>query len=169
MLRRPTFPRNLLNTSDGMPSPNSLTMIERRIKELQAQAEAIRRNEQDGMEQLRAVIEKYKLGLAHLKMAMGGMGKRRSTRIRPKSKAAPKYRSLDNPSIVWSGRGRRPSWIIAGLKSGRTIDQYLIRDAQGATSYPVVGSSLAPSEYSRQPDGTESTASIASNADGYAR
>ena len=109
MLRRPTFPRNLLNTSDGMPSPNSLTMIERRIKELQAQAEAIRRNEQDGMEQLRAVIEKYKLGLAHLKMAMGDMGKRRSTRIRPKSKAAPKYRSLDNPSIVWSGRGRRPS------------------------------------------------------------
>ena len=160
---------DLLNTSDGMPSPDSLTTIERRIKELQAQAEAIRRNEQDGMEQLRAVIEKYKLGLAHLKMAMGGMGKRRSTRIRPKSKAAPKYRSLDNPAIVWSGRGRRPSWIIAGLKNGRTIDQYLIRDAQGATPYPVVGSSSAPSEYSRQPDGTEPTAPIASNADGCAR
>ena len=105
-------------------------MIERRIKELQAQAEAIRRNEQDGMEQLRAVIEKYKLGLAHLKMAMGDMGKRRSTRIRPKSKAAPKYRSLDNPSIVWSGRGRRPAWLVAALKDGRTIDEFLIPDAQ---------------------------------------
>jgi DNA-binding protein H-NS len=113
-----------------MPSTNSLKLIERRIKELQTRAEKIRRNEQEGMEQLRAVIEKYKLAPAHLKMAMGGMGTQRSMRPRPSVKTAPKYRSLDNAEAVWSGRGRKPSWLVAGLKSGRTIDEFLIRETQ---------------------------------------
>lgn len=117
-----------------MPSTISLKVIERRIKELQAQAEKIRRNQQEGMEQLRAVIEKYKLVPAILRMAMRGMGTQRSARTRPKSKVAPKYRSPDNAAVVWSGRGRKPSWLVAGLKNGRTIDEFLIRGTQEETS-----------------------------------
>ncbi|WP_428668898.1 H-NS family nucleoid-associated regulatory protein [Reyranella sp.] len=113
-----------------MPNPNSLKLIERRIKELQTLAEKIKRNEQEGMEQLRAVIEKYKLMPAHLKMAMVGMGAQRGARSRPKFKTEPKYRSLDNAAAVWSGRGRKPGWLVAGLKSGRTIDEFLIRGTQ---------------------------------------
>lgn len=152
-----------------MTSSKSLTMIERRIRELQAQAEQVRRNQQEGIEQLRAVIAKYKLVPAHVRMAMGGLGKPRSTRNRPKAKTAPKYRNLDDAAIVWSGRGRRPSWIIAGLKNGRTIDQYLIRAAQEATSGPGADGVLASSVSSLQPHGTEPTAAMASNADGCAR
>ncbi len=110
-----------------MASINSLNTIERKIKELQAQAEEIRRNEQQGMEQLRAVIDKYRLGLGHLKMVMGGMSPQRSTRSRSKSKTAPKYRNPDNTAIVWSGRGRKPFWIVSALKNGKTIDEFLIR------------------------------------------
>jgi DNA-binding protein H-NS len=119
-----------------MPRINSLKVIDRRIKELQALAEKIRRNEQEGMEQLRAVIEKYKLMPAHFRLAMGGMRTQRSTRTRPKFKTAPKYRSLDNAAVVWSGRGPKPSWLVAGLKNGRTIDEFLIRGTPEETSAP---------------------------------
>jgi len=117
-----------------MASTNSLNMIERKIKELQARAEEIRRNEQQGMEQLRAVIDKYRLGPGHLKLVMGGMSTHRGARPRTKSKVAPKYRHPDNAAIVWSGRGRKPSWVVAALKSGRTIDEFLIRGTPEETS-----------------------------------
>jgi DNA-binding protein H-NS len=118
-----------LQMGDRMPT-KSLKEIDRRIRELQAEADEIRRNEQEGMTRLRAVIEKYKLGRTHLKMAMNDMGARRGTPAHTKSKRAPKYRSLDNPAVVWSGRGRRPAWLVAALKDGRTIDEFLIPDAQ---------------------------------------
>jgi DNA-binding protein H-NS len=105
-------------------------MIERRIRELQTLAEKVRRNEQEGLEQLRAVITKYKLMPAHLRIAMRGMATQRSTRIRPKAKIAPKYRSPYNPEIVWSGRGRKPSWLVSALKNGRNIDEFLIQVPQ---------------------------------------
>lgn len=152
-----------------MASNKSLTTIERRIRELQAQAEEVRRNQQEGMEQLRAVIAKYKLVPAHIRMVMGGLSKQRGARTRPKSKTAPKYRSLDDAAMVWSGRGRKPSWIIAGLKNGRTIDQYLIRGEQEATSDPGADRVLASSESSPQPCGTEPAAPMAANADGGTR
>lgn len=117
-----------------MPSTKSLKVIARRIKELQAEAAKIRRNEQEGMEQLRAVIEKYKLRPAHFKMAMSGIGAQRSARTRGKLKPAPKYRSLDNEAAVWSGRGRKPAWLIAALNDGRTIEEFAIRDGQQGAS-----------------------------------
>ena len=119
---------------NDMPSTKSLKAIERRIKELQAEAAEIRRNEQEGIEQLRAVIDKYKLGPVHFKMAMSAIGPQRSTRARRKSKATPKYRSPDNEAAVWSGRGRRPAWLVAALNDGRTIDEFVVRDEQEGSS-----------------------------------
>jgi DNA-binding protein H-NS len=117
-----------------MRNTSPLKVIERKIKELQAQAQEIRRNEREGIEQLRAVIGKYKLGLAHLKKAMEGRGTQRGMRTRAKSKTAPKYRSPDNAAVVWSGRGRRPAWLVAALNDGRTIDEFRIRHTQEDTS-----------------------------------
>jgi hypothetical protein len=57
-----------------MPTTESLKVIARRIKELQAEAAEIERNEQEGIERLRAVIERYGLRTAHFKLAMRGIG-----------------------------------------------------------------------------------------------
>ena len=114
-----------------MSSINSLKAIEHKIKELRAKAREIRREEQKGVEELRAVIVKYKLGFAHCKIAMRGAGTERSTRA--KSTMAPKYRSLHNEALVWSGRGRKPSWIVAGLRNGRKLDEFLIERSQQET------------------------------------
>ncbi len=39
---------------------------------------------------------------------------------RKRAPAAAKYANPANPSDTWSGRGRKPRWFDAALKSGRT-------------------------------------------------
>ena len=34
--------------------------------------------------------------------------------------AAAKYRHPENPSLTWSGRGRKPLWFVAALEAGKT-------------------------------------------------
>src|SRR5258708_24407242 len=39
----------------------------------------------------------------------------------------PKYRNPQT-SETWSGRGKRPRWLTAAMKSGRKIEEFRIRD-----------------------------------------
>ena len=39
---------------------------------------------------------------------------------------APKYRNPDNPSETWAGRGLKPHWLVAALKSGKKLEDFLI-------------------------------------------
>lgn len=45
---------------------------------------------------------------------------------RSKSGLPAKYRHPENPSLTWSGRGRKPGWIHEALTSGKSLDDYLI-------------------------------------------
>jgi len=38
----------------------------------------------------------------------------------------PKYRNPKAPSETWSGRGKQPRWLVAALKTGRTIEEFAI-------------------------------------------
>ncbi|MCK1741543.1 H-NS histone family protein [Bradyrhizobium sp. 139] len=40
----------------------------------------------------------------------------------------PKYRNPQT-SETWSGRGKRPRWLVAAMKSGRRIEEFRIGDA----------------------------------------
>jgi len=44
---------------------------------------------------------------------------------------APKYRNPDNPSETWAGRGLRPRWLTAAMKTGKKLEYFSIA-AQGA-------------------------------------
>ena len=47
---------------------------------------------------------------------------------------APKYRNPDNPAETWAGRGLRPRWLAAALKSGKKLEHFAIAaPAQTAT------------------------------------
>jgi len=39
---------------------------------------------------------------------------------------APKYRNPDNPTETWAGRGLRPRWLAAALKSGKKLEDFSI-------------------------------------------
>jgi DNA-binding protein H-NS len=39
---------------------------------------------------------------------------------------APKYRNPDNPTETWAGRGLRPRWLAAALKTGKKLEDFSI-------------------------------------------
>src|SRR5579864_7479679 len=41
----------------------------------------------------------------------------------------PKYRNPDNPAETWAGRGLKPRWLAAALKSGKKIEHFAIASA----------------------------------------
>jgi DNA-binding protein H-NS len=48
----------------------------------------------------------------------------------------PKYRNSKEPFETWSGRGKQPRWLIAALKAGHTIDEFVISDLELNRSTP---------------------------------
>jgi DNA-binding protein H-NS len=40
--------------------------------------------------------------------------------------AAPKYANPANPSDTWTGRGRKPRWVVAALGAGKSLDDIAI-------------------------------------------
>ena len=54
---------------------------------------------------------------------MSGVASRR----RPYPPVLPKYFNPDQPSETWAGRGKRPRWLVAQLKSGKRIEDFRIQ------------------------------------------
>jgi DNA-binding protein H-NS len=48
-------------------------------------------------------------------------------------KVFPKYRNPQMPAETWSGRGKRPRWLVAAMKSGRKIEDFRISEAGAST------------------------------------
>ena len=42
---------------------------------------------------------------------------------------APKYRNPESPAETWAGRGLKPRWLTAAIKSGKKLDDFLIAGA----------------------------------------
>jgi len=53
----------------------------------------------------------------------GGRGGIRGT-------VAPKYRNPANPTETWAGRGLKPRWLAAALKSGKKLEHFSISASQ---------------------------------------
>lgn len=47
---------------------------------------------------------------------------------RPYPKVRPKYQNPKNPVETWAGRGKQPRWLTAQLRSGKKLDDFLIRE-----------------------------------------
>jgi DNA-binding protein H-NS len=65
-------------------------------------------------EQLRAMAEKAGFDVNEL------FGKRRGKR----GPFGIKYRNTKDPSQTWTGRGRKPNWLVDALKKGAKIDSF---------------------------------------------
>jgi DNA-binding protein H-NS len=48
---------------------------------------------------------------------------------RPYPPVLPKYRNPVRPSETWAGRGKRPRWVSAQLRSGKKLDDLRIRSS----------------------------------------
>ena len=44
---------------------------------------------------------------------------------------APKYRNPENPEETWAGRGLKPRWLSAAMKSGASLEDFAIGASNG--------------------------------------
>jgi DNA-binding protein H-NS len=94
---------------------NKMTVTE--LKQLRNDVDAaIRDRQKRDLKEARAAAEKvaaeYGVSLAELM---------KTQKVGSKSKAAPKYRNPQNTEQTWTGRGRKPQWIVDALKAGTDI------------------------------------------------
>jgi DNA-binding protein H-NS len=47
-------------------------------------------------------------------------------------KVVPKYRNPKQPSETWAGRGKKPRWLTAQLRSGKKLDDFRIKSSDHA-------------------------------------
>jgi DNA-binding protein H-NS len=45
---------------------------------------------------------------------------------KPRAKVAPKYANPADSSQTWTGRGRKPLWVVEALASGKSLDDLAI-------------------------------------------
>ena len=45
---------------------------------------------------------------------------------RGRSKSVPRYRHPENASITWTGRGRKPAWMVSHLEQGGKVEDLAI-------------------------------------------
>ncbi|SEM50869.1 DNA-binding protein H-NS [Gemmobacter aquatilis] len=46
--------------------------------------------------------------------------------VRKRAPASAKYANPENPAETWSGRGRKPRWFEAALRSGRSVEDMVL-------------------------------------------
>src|SRR5258707_14806064 len=95
------------------------------LKGMNAQALiSLRKQVDKRLLELQAELEKDLAAITGKAPAKGRAGKSLKGR-----KVPPKYRSRSGET--WAGRGARPRWLVAAIKSGKKIDDFLIDKSAG--------------------------------------
>ena len=75
------------------------------------------RKKKDALEKLEQAAKELGYSLGELTGVSGA---------KPRAKVAPKYANPANKAETWTGRGRKPRWVEAALKSGKSLDDLKI-------------------------------------------
>ena len=78
------------------------------------------REKKAALEAVERAAAEHGFTLAELQGSTGGKIKT----VKPKSPA--KYRSPANAADTWSGRGRKPHWVLDLQKSGKNLEDFAI-------------------------------------------
>lgn len=47
-----------------------------------------------------------------------------------KQERSVRYRDPKNPENIWTGRGRKPNWLLEEVKNGNHIEDFAVEDAE---------------------------------------
>ena len=75
----------------------------------------------------RSTLERQLEALGSSVASFGGRGARSGRRSLKGMKVAPKFRGPEGET--WAGRGARPRWLVAAIKEGKKLEDYLIDKA----------------------------------------
>ena len=62
---------------------------------------------------------------------------------------APKYRNPEDPTETWAGRGLKPRWLAAAIKSGKKIEDFLIAGSAASKANGRKAAKGAPAKAKR--------------------
>lgn len=96
--------------------------LQDQIAKLQAEAEQVRKSEiANVIADIKARMAEFGIGVEDLGMTGKTKGRRKSTA----SVSVAKYR---NPATgeTWTGKGRRPNWIVEAEQQGKSASDFLI-------------------------------------------
>jgi DNA-binding protein H-NS len=99
--------------------PEDMSLQE--LKQLRKGVEkAIESYEARHLAEARAKLEAQAKELGYSLEAIAGVSKTGS------AKRLPKYRHPDNPTLTWTGMGRKPKWFIDAIEAGMSKDDLKI-------------------------------------------
>ncbi len=115
-----------------MPALGLKSMSIEKLSKLQAEVEAaLSAKVVEERRELEAkLIQLSRLGDGHVRVR----GVRGGGRTGARGPVAPKYRNPENPSETWAGRGLKPRWLSAAMKSGKKLEDFAIGAKSAATS-----------------------------------
>lgn len=99
-------------------SYDELLKLETQVAELRTQK--LREEEEEAKRQIREIAKKYNLVVTF------GPAAKKNADAAPRASVPPKYRSKQDPSLTWTGRGRKPVWVAAHLDAGGKIEDLVI-------------------------------------------
>ena len=93
------------------------------INDLEAKLAKVKSHARDkAKSDLREKIEKLVDGSGFTVAEIFGF----ATKGKGRGKSAAKFANPDNRSETWTGRGRKPNWLVAKLKKGAKADDFAI-------------------------------------------
>ena len=109
-----------------VPTPNLKSMSVDKLSKLRDQIDAALAT--------RVADERRALHAELGKLSRFADGRMRFKGVGGRGAVPPKYRNPDNPAETWAGRGLKPRWLAAALKSGKKLDQFVIAGPARAAS-----------------------------------
>ena len=96
----------------------------KQISDLEARIEKVKAQAVDKAKtDLKAKINRLLDGSGFTIAELYGFTTRRG---RNGSKSAAKFANPDDPTQTWTGRGRKPNWLVARLKKGAKVETFAI-------------------------------------------
>ena len=76
-------------------------------------------------EQIESLVKEQGISLAEL-FPQAGRDKRQRKDKRTGEGQPVKYRNPSDPSQTWTGKGRKPAWVLEALASGKTLEDFAV-------------------------------------------
>lgn len=97
----------------------------------EALAVRIRQQKQELEQRLEQLNLRKASPLKALPSARDLIAKDPARRRRKYPKVLPKYQNPKSPGETWSGRGKRPRWLVSALKNGGKLEEFEMARSRG--------------------------------------
>ncbi len=98
-----------------------------RYKELQAQIAALQKEAEEARKQeIAAVVAEIKAKMAEYGISVEDLGLATRGRGRRRAQAGPARYKNPVTGETWSGKGRKPAWLMQALQEGKHLDDFRV-------------------------------------------